>query len=111
MIVRRAGAWLGSIALIVGIAAPYAVAKDDSEKAPNPETAAPLDRNVPRHHEINKRAREGSVEVIFIGDSITQGWEGAGQGVWKKRYERRKAMNAGIGGDRTQHILWRLDNG
>ncbi|HWA98104.1 MAG TPA: GDSL-type esterase/lipase family protein, partial [Pirellulales bacterium] len=36
---------------------------------------------------------------------------GAGKGVWAKYYGNRKAMNAGIGGDRTQHVLWRLENG
>jgi lysophospholipase L1-like esterase len=50
-------------------------------------------------------------ELLFIGDSITQGWEGAGaRDVWAKHYARRKAVNLGIGGDRTQHVLWRLIN-
>lgn len=50
-------------------------------------------------------------EVLFIGDSITQGWEGVtgGSNVWKKYYAPRKAVNLGIGGDRTQHVLWRLE--
>jgi len=49
--------------------------------------------------------------VIFIGDSITQGWEGEGKAVWAKYYAARNAINLGIGGDRTQHVLWRLENG
>jgi beta-glucosidase len=64
-----------------------------------------------RHNQISERAKQGDVDLLFIGDSITQGWEGAGKGVWAKYYGSRKAMNAGIGGDRTQHVLWRLDNG
>lgn len=65
-----------------------------------------------RQQKINDRANQGDVELIFIGDSITQGWEGdPGKAVWEKFYGSRKAMNAGIGGDRTQHVLWRLDNG
>ena len=47
----------------------------------------------------------------MIGDSITQGWEGAGKDVWEKYYGKRNAVNLGIGGDRTQHVLWRLDHG
>jgi beta-glucosidase len=81
----------------------------DAEKMP--DTVVPLSRDVPRHHKINERAKQGDVDLLFIGDSITQGWEGSGKEVWKMRYEPRKAMNAGIGGDRTQHVLWRLDNG
>ncbi|MEM7383546.1 MAG: platelet-activating factor acetylhydrolase IB subunit [Verrucomicrobiota bacterium] len=49
--------------------------------------------------------------LIFIGDSITQGWESAGAKVWEEYYTERKAVNLGIGGDRTQHVLWRLENG
>jgi beta-glucosidase len=66
-----------------------------------------------RQKELNKRAAEAGEksQVIFIGDSITQGWEGEGREVWAKYYAPRNAVNLGIGGDRTQHVLWRLDNG
>ena len=62
---------------------------------------------------LNKRASEAGekAQVIFIGDSITQGWEGAGKEVWARYYAPRNAVNLGIGGDRTQHVLWRLENG
>ena len=49
-------------------------------------------------------------QVLFIGDSITQGWEGEGKKVWTNYYAARKTVNLGIGGDRTQHVLWRLDH-
>ena len=66
-----------------------------------------------RHESFNQRVAEvgEKAEVIFIGDSITQGWEGAGKQVWDKHYAERNAINLGIGGDRTQHVLWRLENG
>src|SRR5262245_17734592 len=75
-----------------------------------------------RHHEqINERAKQGDVDLLFIGDSITDFWQtpatstrpqgGGGKDVWEKYYGNRKAMNAGISGDRTQHVLWRLDHG
>ncbi len=74
--------------------------------------AVPRDANWMKRHElINGRAKEGNKDIIFLGDSITAGWEGRGKEVWEKFYGSRKAMNAGIGGDRTQHVLWRLDNG
>ncbi|MHC4622637.1 MAG: platelet-activating factor acetylhydrolase IB subunit [Planctomycetota bacterium] len=68
-------------------------------------------RDGARHQAFNERIRQGDVNLIFIGDSITQGWEGAGKEVWQKYYGRRKAVNLGISGDRTQHVLWRLENG
>jgi lysophospholipase L1-like esterase len=64
-----------------------------------------------RHERMNERVKQGNVDLVFIGDSITQGWEGAGRAVWEKFYSQRNAVNLGIGGDRTQHVLWRLQNG
>jgi len=64
-----------------------------------------------RHLRINDRVSEGNVDLIFIGDSITSGWESRGPKVWDKFYGKRNAANLGIGGDRTQHVIWRLDNG
>ena len=64
-----------------------------------------------RHLAVNERVRQGDVDMIFIGDSITHGWESNGRKVWQKYYENRKAVNMGFSGDRTQHVLWRLDNG
>lgn len=66
-----------------------------------------------RQASLNKRVSEvgEKSQVIFIGDSITQGWEGAGKQVWTDNFAKYEAVNLGIGGDRTQHVLWRLDNG
>lgn len=66
-----------------------------------------------RHKAMNEKVAElgNKAQVIFIGDSITQGWEGAGKEVWERYYTPRHAINLGIGGDRTQHVLWRLENG
>lgn len=101
---------LAALALLLPLTLPLAARAQDTP-AKQPDTVVPRERDVPRHKQINERAKKGDVDLLFIGDSITQGWEGAGKDVWKKRYESRKAMNAGIGGDVTQHILWRLDNG
>ena len=64
-----------------------------------------------RHNSFNARVAKGNVDLVFIGDSITQGWGGKGKGVWAKFYGKRNTVNLGIGGDRTQHVIWRLDNG
>lgn len=49
-------------------------------------------------------------ELFFIGDSITQGWEGAGKAAWEKEFSKYKTINFGISGDRTEHVLWRIRN-
>ncbi len=56
-------------------------------------------------------AKAGGIDVLFLGDSITDGWHSVGQAVWKQYYGSQKAANFGIGYDRTQHVLWRLQNG
>src|SRR3954467_3273589 len=75
------------------------------------------DRALPRQNLVLQRAKDnpGPCDVVLIGDSITQGWEGnppnGGKNVWEKYYGKRNCLNFGVGGDRTQHVLWRFENG
>ncbi|TAE75411.1 MAG: acetylglucosamine-6-sulfatase [Verrucomicrobia bacterium] len=64
-----------------------------------------------RHENTKTLARQGGHELVFVGDSITQGWESHGKAVWDKYYASRKALNLGYSGDRTEQVLWRLNNG
>ncbi len=66
---------------------------------------------VERNAAFNAKIKEANPELLFIGDSITHAWENGGKEVWNKYYASRKAFNLGIGGDRTQHVLFRLENG
>ena len=85
----------------------HAGSPDHSAVAPEPRGEGWMRR----HESFNERVKQGNVDLIFVGDSITQGWEGAGKEVWARYYGHRNAVNLGIGGDRTQHVLWRLDHG
>jgi beta-glucosidase len=71
------------------------------------------DRSTNRQSLVLQRAKDapGDYDIEFIGDSITQGWEGAGKNVWQEFYGKRKVINFGVGGDRTQHVLWRFEQG
>ncbi|MGC4013830.1 MAG: sulfatase-like hydrolase/transferase [Luteolibacter sp.] len=65
-----------------------------------------------RHNEKLKLAKEGPHDLVFVGDSITQGWETFGKDIWTEYYAgNRKALNLGFSGDRTEHVIWRLMNG
>ena len=66
-----------------------------------------------RHQKINEiiETNRGRIDLVFVGDSITQSWEGPGKAVWDEHYGKRRAANLGISGDRTEHVLWRLDHG
>jgi beta-glucosidase len=95
-----------SLALISGRASAQEV-KGFASTKPVPRDAGWLSR----HRAMNERVKQGNVDLLMIGDSITDGWSGQGKEVWKKYYEKRNAVNLGIGGDRTEHVLWRLQNG
>ena len=64
-----------------------------------------------RHEHTLARIRQGGVDLLMIGDSITQGWSAEGRHVWNSYYGHRRAVNLGFSGDRTEHVLWRLNHG
>ena len=85
-------------------------AKDKKDTKENPAAKA-LNRDNPRHKQFLKVVEKGEADVIFIGDSITQGWEGAGKKAWAEYFAPMNAVNLGIGGDQTGHVIWRMTEG
>lgn len=70
----------------------------------------------PRHEaklaEIRAHREAGrQVQLVFLGDSITQGWEKEGQAAWHEHFAPYNAVALGFGGDRTENLLWRLQHG
>ena len=63
------------------------------------------------HERFVKIAGEGKAQLLFLGDSITAGWGGNGKAIWTQTFAEWEPVNFGIGGDRTQHVLWRIKNG
>ena len=104
-------------------AAPPAAKKPDTPRKQGKEAAdVPAVKGNPddpdngflkRHEGFLKdlAAKNGKVGVLFVGDSITDGWRGGGKQVFQKHYGNLDPLNLGIGGDRTQHVLWRLEHG
>ena len=86
-----------------------------AQDVPLPKALLPEPRPEPgqvqRHESFNVISKKGEAQLVFLGDSITQGWGGAGKEVWAKTWEPMQPANFGIGGDRTEHVLWRLENG
>lgn len=64
-----------------------------------------------RHERAVSRVRRGHADLLFIGDSITQGWEEDGRRVWDTYYGHRQAVNLGFNSDCTENVLWRLQQG
>ncbi len=64
------------------------------------------------HESFLARGKAGPIGVLFIGDSITAGWANATRThIWEKYYGAMQPANFGIGGDQTQHVIWRIENG
>ena len=66
-----------------------------------------------RHAEKMAEVAKGGAKVVFIGDSITHFWESKGKEQKKKYFSEGdwKMLDLGTSGDRTEHVLWRLDHG
>ena len=64
-----------------------------------------------RHARAVARIQQGPVDLLFIGDSITQGWVEDGRRVWDTFYGRRRAVNLGFNSDQTDNVIWRLQHG
>lgn len=85
-----------------------------SEPADLPSPKKDADGNIQpgfkaAHENFLKRGKQ-PIGLLFLGDSITAGW-GKAKPIWDERYAKFQAANFGIGGDRTQHVLWRIANG
>lgn len=77
------------------------------------QTVSPCDRSTPGWFESHTQYRalcRVHSDVVLVGDSIIKGLARYPQ-VWRKYFAHFNALNFGIGGDRTQHVLWRLQNG
>lgn len=72
-------------------------------------------RHAAKLAEIKAASTNGGISVVFLGDSITHFWEtGAGKHHWNRNFGRRStlpSLNLGFSGDRTENLLWRIENG
>ena len=106
------------------LVAALALASAGAARADSPPLAAvPISRlNLAwwqaRHEAKLAEAKRGPVDLVFLGDSITQDYEGNGpeplrdfRPVWRRFYADRHALNLGFSGDATSHLLWRILHG
>jgi len=62
------------------------------------------------HEKFLQRGKSGPIGVLFLGDSITAGWNRVPH-IWDHYFGKYQPANFGIGGDQTQHVIWRIENG
>ena len=79
----------------------------------DPLVAAPVDAQwwTDRHNALLKEARSETIKVLFLGDSITDFWHGDGANIWSREFYPLQSANFGIGGDKIENVLWRVENG
>lgn len=63
-----------------------------------------------RVHARHLKAWNKAPPIVFLGDSLTEWWRHDGREVWDTFFAPMGALNAGIAGDRTEHLLWRWEN-
>jgi lysophospholipase L1-like esterase len=86
-----------------------ALAEGNTAIQPTPRDNAWLKR----HESFVELAKAGGIDVLFLGDSITDFWRDPKRGktLWDEHFAPLHAANFGISADRTQHVLWRMDHG
>jgi len=92
-------------------------------RGPAAPATVPLPRDDARHKSFVEVAQKGNIDLLFVGDSITDFWRNgprggatgpapyAGLAVWDETFGKLNAANFGISGDTTQGVLWRMQNG
>lgn len=104
-------ALLTTVSLVAFQSATAPLSHEKTNSATEPISRSEFPQWKKRFETMNEQAKRGEAKLIFVGDSITQGWETEGKEIWQDRYAKYNALNLGISGDRTQHVLWRLQHG
>ena len=76
-----------------------------------PATEPTPPRDPARHADFLERARQGNIDVLWVGDSITDWWARSGAEIWERYFAPLNSANFGIAGDTTNGVLWRMRNG
>jgi lysophospholipase L1-like esterase len=118
---RVAAVVCGCVAGVLVLGAVFAVSQCDRKiaahfrrlhlkprKADDAITA--ISKDPDRHAQFLERSKQGNIDLVFVGDSITDRWPRVGEWSWLKLASYKPA-NFGIEGDCTEHLLWRIEHG
>lgn len=110
----------GATTLAAQVAAPTAqVAAPTAQTSPAPRPRAqrtaesaitPVGKDANRHRQLLDRIKQGGIDFLLVGDSITDAWNRIGEKSYLK-FAPLNPANLGVSGDRTEHVLWRLEHG
>ena len=102
---RIAGAFTGLLVVAAALA-----------QGPADQPLARTDTNsLAAHAQLLEKAKHGSIDIYFEGDSITRRWGATDYPAllenWDRNFFGWNAADFGWGADKIQNILWRLENG
>src|SRR2546428_10876965 len=107
-----------AVAVLFAVVAPGSRADEKklTDAGSKPSTCTPAKKDPQRHEQFMKdkevALKKGPIQLVFIGDSITDAWRGGEQNkLFVERWGKYNPLNLGISGDKTEHVLWRLDHG
>lgn len=105
---------LSAFGLVGGLVGSLGAGPVAMPSAAPPSSTVPAPRSdewaIAREKELLRRAREAApARLVFVGDSITQSWEDPGKTAWAAHLAPLGALNLGNSGDRTENVLWRLE--
>lgn len=102
--------WLAAIVL-------FCLSACNNENGPNKHNVSTVDPQPineewwTQRHNTLKSLDKSSTQLLFLGDSITHRWEEDGIDIWQQYFEQYGALNMGFNGDKTQNLLWRINDG
>src|SRR5437763_12007200 len=107
---------IATVALVLTLVVVQRARADDDAAKGKPTPCVPQQKDPNRHTQFMKDKAEalnkGPVQLVFIGDSITDAWRGGEQHkLYMERWGKYNPLNLGICGDKTEHVLWRLEHG
>jgi lysophospholipase L1-like esterase len=90
---------------------PPAAAKPTPKPRKAEDASKPASVNAGRQKAFLERAKDKGIQLVFLGDSITDFWQNRGKAVWEQYYAKYDAANFGVSGEHTEHTLGHIAGG
>src|SRR5580692_354827 len=86
-------------------------AKDPPKPRTEEDAVTPVGGTDKRQDKFLERGKDKDIQLVFLGDSITDFWFARGKAVWDKNYVKYDAADFGVSGEHTEHVLGRIAHG
>ena len=84
---------------------------DSAQARTEADAVTPAGGTDGRQKQFIERGKDKEIQLVFLGDSITDFWLGTGKKVWDENYKKYDAADFGVSGEHTEHVLGRIEHG